>query len=65
DYTSCREAQSCTGPTYAAVTARSYHTGIVHALLMDGSVRSLSENIDLNTYRALSTRSGGEVIGEF
>ncbi|QDV52455.1 DUF1559 domain-containing protein [Gimesia fumaroli] len=65
DYTSCREAQTCSGPTYAAVTARSYHIGIVHALLMDGAVRSLSENIDLGTYRALSTRSGGEVIGEF
>ncbi|QDU07918.1 DUF1559 domain-containing protein [Gimesia aquarii] len=65
DFTACREAKSCTSPTYAAITARSYHIGIVHAMLMDGSVRSLSENIDLNTYRALSTRSGGEVIGEF
>ena len=66
DFTSCREAKTgCSGPTYAAVTARSYHIGIVHALLMDGAVRSLSENIDLGTYRALSTRSGGEVIGEF
>jgi len=66
DYTSCREATtSCSGPTYAAVTARSYHIGVVHALLMDGSVRSLSENIDLATYRALSTRSGGEIIGEY
>ncbi|MCH9652817.1 MAG: DUF1559 domain-containing protein [Planctomycetes bacterium] len=65
DYTSCREAKSCTSPTYAAVTARSYHIGIVHVLLMDGSTRSISENIDLDTYRALSTRSGGEVIGEF
>ncbi len=65
DFTACREAKSCTSPTYAAVTARSYHVGIVHALLMDGSTRSISENIDLNTYRALSTRSGGEVIGEF
>ncbi|MFK7776594.1 MAG: DUF1559 domain-containing protein, partial [Gimesia sp.] len=60
DYTSCREAKSCSGPTYAAVTARSYHIGTVHVLLMDGSVRSISENIDLATYRALSTRSGGE-----
>ncbi len=66
DFTSCREAnKDCSGPTYAAVTARSYHIGVVHALLMDGAVRSLSENIDLTTYRALSTRGGGEVIGEF
>lgn len=65
DYTSCREAESCTGPTYAAVTARSYHTGIVHVLLMDGSSRSISENINLGIWRALSTRSGNEVPREY
>jgi prepilin-type N-terminal cleavage/methylation domain-containing protein len=46
---------------YAAVTARSFHTGLVHVALMDGSVRSISENIDIRTWRALSTRNGGEV----
>ena len=50
---------------FAAVTARSYHIGIVNALLMDGSVRAISENIDLNTWRNLSTRSDGNVVGEF
>jgi len=68
DYTSCREAKTssdCTGPTYAAVTARSYHEGIVHVILMDGSGRAISENIDLSLYRALGTRAGGEVLGEF
>jgi hypothetical protein len=29
---------------------------------MDGSVRSLSSNIQLETWRALGTRAGGEVI---
>ena len=52
-------------PTYAAVTARSYHVGVVNVAMMDGSVRSVGNNIDLNTWRALGTRSGQEVIGEF
>jgi prepilin-type N-terminal cleavage/methylation domain-containing protein len=51
--------------TYAVVTSRSWHEGIVHTLLMDGSARAISENIDLKTWRALGTRATGEVIGEF
>ena len=65
DFTSVEEGDSTTAPTYAAVTSRSYHTGIVHSLLVDGSVRSISENIDINVWRALGTRAGGEVVGEF
>ncbi len=66
DYISCKErttAAACVGkPTYAAVTTRSYHTGSVNTLLMDGSARSFSNSIDSNIWRALGTRSGGEVI---
>lgn len=65
DYTSCREDKTCTGPTYAAVTSRSWHVGVVNSLLMDGSVRSISENIDLGTWRNLGARGDGNVIGEF
>jgi len=65
DYTSCREDKSCNSPVRAAVTARSYHQGIVNALLMDGSVRAISENIDLRTWRNLSARADGNVIGQF
>jgi prepilin-type N-terminal cleavage/methylation domain-containing protein len=50
-------------PTYAAVTSRSYHTGLVNVLLMDGSVRSVSNSVSTATWRALGTRCGGEVIG--
>jgi hypothetical protein len=32
---------------------------------MDGSARSVSENIDRQVWRGLGTRNGGEVIGEF
>ncbi|MCA9013467.1 MAG: DUF1559 domain-containing protein, partial [Planctomycetaceae bacterium] len=45
--------------------ARSYHIGIVNILLGDGSVRTLSENIDLKVYRLLGSRSDGQVTGEF
>ena len=65
DYTSCRENKSCATPTYAAITSRSYHVGMVNATLMDGRVRSISEKIDLGSWRALGTRSGGELLGEF
>ena len=67
DYVSCREgsATSVGFPVYAAVTARSFHTGIVNSLLMDGSVRSISNNLNLTVWRALGTRDGREVLGEF
>lgn len=65
DYTSCRENKSCATPTYAAITARSYHIGIVNSVLMDGSVRTLSDTIDLTSWRALGTRAGNELLGEF
>jgi prepilin-type N-terminal cleavage/methylation domain-containing protein/prepilin-type processing-associated H-X9-DG protein len=64
DWTNQQEGKSTTVPTYAAATARSYHPGAVNALLMDGSVRSVGETVDLAVWRALSTRAGGEVVSE-
>ena len=61
DYNSRQEGKSTTQPTYAAVTARSYHPRVVHSVRMDGSVTSVSDNIDLRVWRALSTRDGGEL----
>lgn len=43
----------------------SLHTGGVHALLGDGSVRFLSDNLDYNTLRRLCNPKDGESIGEF
>jgi prepilin-type N-terminal cleavage/methylation domain-containing protein len=63
DYVSGGE--SPTVSTWAAITSRSLHIGMVHSLLADGAVRSISSNIDLGTWRALGSRSGGEVVGEF
>ncbi|MDB5392304.1 MAG: prepilin-type cleavage/methylation protein [Planctomycetaceae bacterium] len=45
--------------------ARSLHVGGVHLLLCDGSVRFVSDEIYSSTWRSLSTRSGGEIVGEF
>jgi len=48
-----------TGETY------SFHSGGAQALLSDGSVQFLSQNIDGWVYISLCTRAGGEVVGEF
>lgn len=45
--------------------ARSRHPGGVNLLLGDGSVRFVSETVDLATWRGLATRGGREVLGEF
>jgi prepilin-type N-terminal cleavage/methylation domain-containing protein len=44
---------------------RSFHTGGAHALFGDGTVRFLSDNIDLATHRALHSASGGETNVSF
>ncbi|MBX3441070.1 MAG: DUF1559 domain-containing protein [Planctomyces sp.] len=65
DVSSHREGTSTTLPTYGVITSRSYHTGMVHVLLMDGSVRSVSDSIDRMTWKNLGQRADGNVIGEF
>ena len=67
DYNSAREGKSGSVglATYAAVTSRSHHEGIVNSLLMDGSVRSISENINYQTWRNLGGRADGNVLGEY
>ena len=50
------------GPTYAAVTSRSYHPGGVNALFGDGSVRFVRESVAGTLWRALGSVAGGEII---
>jgi prepilin-type processing-associated H-X9-DG protein len=50
------------GPTYAAVTSRSYHPGGVNALFADGSVHSIKNTINYQMWRALGTVAGCEVV---
>jgi prepilin-type N-terminal cleavage/methylation domain-containing protein/prepilin-type processing-associated H-X9-DG protein len=49
-------------PTFAAITADSYHPGGVNVLLGDGSVRFIKDSINGLSWRALGTIAGGEVI---
>ena len=51
------------GPSFAAITARSFHSGGVNTLLGDGSVKFMKSSIDGNVWRALGSLNGGEVIG--
>lgn len=53
------------GVTYGAITSRSFHTGIVTSLLMDGSVRAFSDNLNLQTWQNLGQRADGNALGEF
>lgn len=45
-----------------AAAARSYHTGGVNVSFGDGTVRFITDNINLATWQALGTRGGNEVI---
>ena len=62
DVTSMRDGESTTLPTYAAVTARSFHPGAVNAAMLDGSVRTVSDSVDLVVWRAAGTRAGDETL---
>lgn len=67
DFNSWQEGKNGVGgsPSYAIITSRSHHAGIVQAALMDGSARAISDSVDLDIWRGLGTRADGEVLGEF
>jgi prepilin-type processing-associated H-X9-DG protein len=48
--------------TYVAETSRSYHPGGVNVLMTDGSCHFFKSSIAQQTWRALGTRAGGEVV---
>lgn len=50
------------GPTYAAVTARSWHAGGVHVLFGDGAVQFVGDGVDGRLWRALGTIDGEEIV---
>ena len=43
--------------------ARGYHPGGVNVSMADGSVRFVSDNINLTVWQAMGSRAAGEVIG--
>ncbi|QDT15596.1 DUF1559 domain-containing protein [Alienimonas californiensis] len=68
DFSSWQEGKQSGGSvnaTMAAITSRSYHTGVVQTAMMDGSVQSVSESVTRDIWRAAGTRGGGEVTEGF
>ncbi|WP_442481838.1 DUF1559 family PulG-like putative transporter [Aeoliella sp. SH292] len=63
DYNSWQEGRNgnAGSPTYAMITSRSYHPGIVSVAMVDGSVQSIPDEIDLAVWRGMATRDGGEI----
>jgi prepilin-type N-terminal cleavage/methylation domain-containing protein/prepilin-type processing-associated H-X9-DG protein len=53
------------GSGFAFKSARSRHTGGVNVMMGDGSIRFVRDSIAGNTWRALGTMNGGEVIADF
>ncbi|HEX4609552.1 MAG TPA: DUF1559 domain-containing protein, partial [Urbifossiella sp.] len=62
------EGMPCTqvGSPYSAMyaAARSYHTGGVNVSFGDGSVRFVSNSINITTWQAWGSRGGGESVSE-
>lgn len=46
-----------------SIATRSWHSGGVNVLLMDGSATFVKSSISLSVWRALATRAGGETVG--
>jgi hypothetical protein len=49
----------------AHLAPRSFHPGGVNELACDGSVRFVSDTVDLNTWRAVGTRAMGDIVGDY
>jgi prepilin-type N-terminal cleavage/methylation domain-containing protein len=67
DYNSWQEGKngSAGSPTYACITSRSYHSGgIVLVAMLDGSVQTIDEQIKLEIWRGMATRSGRETLDD-
>ena len=63
DLNTQQEGRSATQPTYAAITARSYHPGnIVNASFLDGSVKPVPGSIDSSIWHSLGTIGRREII---
>ena len=65
DYNSWQEGKNghAGSPSYAIITSRSHHSGLVQTVHLDGSVHAVNDSIDLPIWRAKATRRGGELTG--
>lgn len=66
DFNSWQEGKngSAGSPTYAMITSRSFHPGVIQAALVDGSVQTVSDDVALEVWRSTATRAGGEVLDQ-
>ena len=62
DLNSRQEGSHATQKTYAAITSRSHHNGLVTISMLDASTRTIGNDVDIAVWRALGTRSGGEAV---
>lgn len=62
--TTCVSGAGCL-PYQYNVPLSSFHTGGINIMLADGSVRFISNNINMLTYAQLGTKDDGGVIGEY
>jgi len=62
DINTQQEGRSVTNPTYAAVTSRSWHSGSVNVLLLDGSVRTVALTVNPDVWKSAGTIAGQEVF---
>ena len=64
DWNNQQVGKSTTIPTFAAVTARSYHPAGLNALRMDGSVQFFHNETHQGVWQALGTRAGSDITSE-
>jgi hypothetical protein len=63
DFNSVQEGKRIDQATYAAITSRSYHAGnAVNSGFLDGSAKTVSDDVDVAVWRSWGTIAGGEVI---
>ena len=55
----------CASGGGTVMSARSHHPGGAQVALADGSVRFISETIELNTWHYLGSRSDAQPLGPF
>jgi len=62
-WNSCRDqCGGCGGDDSIFSNAQSNHSGGVNTLMSDGSVRFVKDSINMQTWWAIGTRAGGEVV---
>jgi prepilin-type N-terminal cleavage/methylation domain-containing protein len=54
-----------TGVDRGHLAIRSYHVGGAHVVLCDGAVRFVSDNINDGIWRAVGSKAGGDIVGDF